>query len=283
MKESQMNISFKANYGGYHAGLLLVFLPDTARHSILNRGIIFTDSNACPLDKVYLEIVQRFSERYGPSPGRGYPTTYSQGIIGPPTEEGQSYIWQVWTKEGQLVNITVSLQAQKKNGDPRKMMIAYENVSVSKDWSDELDRIAKQTIEAAGTWIMTDKGYKVWSALPQPNETVTWSGGADENGYCTGNGVLEWFQRGQPRERYEGEMLNGKKSGKGIATYTNGQRYEGDFVDGEISGKGIYNYGNGARYEGDFVDNKHDGYGTFYYNNGTVQRGRWFKNTYLGP
>jgi hypothetical protein len=162
-----------------------------------------------------------------------------------------------------------------------------------------------------GTWIVTDKGAKVWDPFPDPNESATWSSGTDANSYATGQGVLQWFVNGKPAGKYEGTMSKGKENGKGIYTDANGTRYDGDFVDGKmtgkcirtygpnspfagdryegdsvdgkITGKGVYAFANGDRYEGDFVDDRMSGYGTFYYKNGTVQRGRWSGNKFLGP
>jgi len=41
-----------------------------------------------------------------------------------------------------------------------------------------------------------------------------------------------------------------------------GNRYEGDFVDGKRTGKGTFTWANGNKYEGDFVDGKFHGKGT---------------------
>jgi len=38
--------------------------------------------------------------------------------------------------------------------------------------------------------------------------------------------------------RYEGDFVDGKRTGKGTFTWANGNKYEGDFVDGKFHGKG---------------------------------------------
>ena len=124
-----------------------------------------------------------------------------------------------------------------------------------------------------GPWVLTDKGSKVWYETPQLNETVTWSGSMDANGYAAGHGTLQWLQNGKPTNRYEGNMLNGKKSGKGIFVKTDGERYEGEFVDGKQSGKGILTWPSGNRYEGDFVDGKRTGKGLLTWASGTRYEG----------
>ena len=63
--------------------------------------------------------------------------------------------------------------------------------------------------------------------------------------------------------RYEGEVKNGKKEGKGIEYYNNGDRYEGDFKNDKYDGKGIYYFNHGEfkgdRYEGDWKNDKKEG------------------------
>ena len=42
------------------------------------------------------------------------------------------------------------------------------------------------------------------------------------------------------KDRYEGDIKNGKREGKGIEYYKNGDRYEGDYKNDKKEGKGIY-------------------------------------------
>ena len=95
---------------------------------------------------------------------------------------------------------------------------------------------------------------------------------------------------------YEGGYKNGKRHGRGILIFSNGNRYEGSFLNGEIHGRGrmyrangdIYStldsYGfynssglqgcgfyigaNGDRYMGEFQDGKFHGRGTYEWTNG---------------
>ena len=71
---------------------------------------------------------------------------------------------------------------------------------------------------------------------------------------------------------YEGDLINGKMTGKGRLTYANGDIYEGDLVDGMRSGKGKMTF-SGFVYEGSFIDNKMTGKGRLTYPNGTVYEG----------
>jgi len=141
---------------------------------------------------------------------------------------------------------------------------------------------------AAGDWILTDTGAKVWSDNPQPNETVTWTGSVNEEECASGNGVLQWFQDGSPGGKFEGTMQQGKPNGKGtylfgFSSKFAGDRYEGDWVDGKKTGKGVYTWARGTRYEGAFLNDMMHGYGTYYASNGSVlYKGRWENNNFTG-
>ena len=122
-------------------------------------------------------------------------------------------------------------------------------------------------------YTITDKGYKVFNSSPQPNESVTWSGNTDSEGFASGEGILQWFINGKPTEKYEGGMLKGKLSGRGINTWGKGHRYEGAFVNGMRSGKGIYTSASGFRYEGEWNNSKYNGKGSWTRPNGESYKG----------
>jgi hypothetical protein len=75
--------------------------------------------------------------------------------------------------------------------------------------------------------------------------------------------------------QYSGSWVNGKRTGKGIHTWPNGEKYEGDFVDGTFHGNGIYYFKNGEQYSGNWVNGQRTGYGKYTYANGNVQEGQF--------
>ena len=79
---------------------------------------------------------------------------------------------------------------------------------------------------------------------------------------------------------YQGDFVNGKKSGKGKYTFANGDIYDGEWVEDKMSGQGIYTFANGDKYEGEFVDNKFSGTGT-YTKDGKQYTGTWKNNEYI--
>ena len=86
---------------------------------------------------------------------------------------------------------------------------------------------------------------------------------------------------------YTGQVVNGKRNGKGTMTWPNGDVYEGDFVDDIRTGKGKYIWGKdsewaGDIYVGDFVDDKLNGIGTYTHADGRVKSGCWKDDEFLG-
>jgi hypothetical protein len=125
-----------------------------------------------------------------------------------------------------------------------------------------------------GGWVGDSRGCKVWSAAPEANEPVSWSG-ACIAGYAYGRGVLQWSDGGRPGERYDGEMKQGKRDGRGVQTWANGDRYEGEFRDGKQNGRGVFSFGSGERYAGQFKDGAFSGQGTMTFADGGSYEGEW--------
>ena len=82
---------------------------------------------------------------------------------------------------------------------------------------------------AAGEWLTTEGGCKVWNPTPVLNETAVWVGAVDAEGYASGKGIYIWDND----ERYEGDFAAGERTGYGVFIKRNSERYEGKFVDGK--------------------------------------------------
>ena len=77
---------------------------------------------------------------------------------------------------------------------------------------------------------------------------------------------------------YRGEFIAGRKHGKGVKTWANGDRYEGDWIADRKDGTGTYAFGKGRwegeRYEGAFSNDRRHGYGV-YHRPGERYEGVW--------
>lgn len=102
-------------------------------------------------------------------------------------------------------------------------------------------------------WIKDDKGCKVYNPYPTVDETITWNGSC-QDGYATGKGTVKWWLQGRETRSYSGDMIKGKKNGKGI-DIADSTKYDGEFKDGKSEGYGKFIDAWGAIYEGEFKNN----------------------------
>jgi hypothetical protein len=77
-------------------------------------------------------------------------------------------------------------------------------------------------------------------------------------------------------ERYEGQVMDGtgKRHGRGLLRWPNGNAYGGEWADGAMCGTGTFLYAvEGDRYSGSFRDDKKHGSGTYTFANGNSYSG----------
>ncbi|MBV9549625.1 MAG: hypothetical protein JO256_08150 [Alphaproteobacteria bacterium] len=92
---------------------------------------------------------------------------------------------------------------------------------------------AAQDRSMAPDWITaSNQPCKIWNPSPQPNESVTWSGGC-KDGLASGRGVLRWTENGKPDAQFDGEYANGKRNGPGVLTLPDGRRQSGVWANDE--------------------------------------------------
>ena len=71
-------------------------------------------------------------------------------------------------------------------------------------------------------------------------------------------------------DRYEGEMHNGRRHGKGTLFFANGNELHAEFVDGVPHGHGEMRFKNNDVYEGDFRNGMAHGRGRLTRSNGQI-------------
>ena len=82
--------------------------------------------------------------------------------------------------------------------------------------------------------------------------------------------------------RYEGEVRNGKRHGRGVYVWSDGTRYEGDWRDGHKHGQGTYTWANGHRYAGEFRNDRRTGQGTYTWPDGGRYQGQFLNGKLHG-
>ena len=75
--------------------------------------------------------------------------------------------------------------------------------------------------------------------------------------------------------RYEGDFINDRRTGKGTVVWANGDRYEGHFHNDAATGKGTLIRADGARYVGEVVMGKPHGIGKLFFKKKEIYSGIW--------
>ena len=75
--------------------------------------------------------------------------------------------------------------------------------------------------------------------------------------------------------KYEGDLVNGMKEGKGTYTWPNGNKYVGEWKNNAINGKGEFSFVSGDKYNGNWTNNNFEGEGEFSWSNGDKYQGNW--------
>uniref|UniRef100_A0A7S1ANA3 MORN repeat-containing protein 5 n=1 Tax=Noctiluca scintillans TaxID=2966 RepID=A0A7S1ANA3_NOCSC len=72
--------------------------------------------------------------------------------------------------------------------------------------------------------------------------------------------LSQWTVYGD-ESKYKGQMLHGKRHGRGVGLTASGQQYEGEWRDDQRHGHGKQSWKDGRLYEGQFKDGKFHGHG----------------------
>ena len=101
------------------------------------------------------------------------------------------------------------------------------------------------------------------------------------------DGLAEGEGIAKGKAEYRGGFKAGRKHGKGIKSWPNGDRYEGEFVADHKDGFGTYQWGEGPwkgeRYEGSFAQDRRQGYGMYWWPGGDMYSGPWEADRPAGP
>jgi hypothetical protein len=106
------------------------------------------------------------------------------------------------------------------------------------------------------------------------------------SGPCV-NGLAEGEGVATGTAEYRGGFKEGRKHGRGVKTWPNGDRYEGEFAADNKDGYGVYEWGKGPwegeRYDGGFAADRRQGYGIYWWPGGDFYAGPWQADQPTGP
>jgi hypothetical protein len=128
----------------------------------------------------------------------------------------------------------------------------------------------------ADQWVFDPQtNCQVWSSDPVPGESVQWTGECLD-GKATGTGVVQWYLDGEPYQRYEGWLQDGRMNGEGEYVWQqDNHRYIGGFSDDRMAGEGKYTWPDGSYYIGQYKDGFAHGKGRHVWPNGSEYVGEY--------
>jgi hypothetical protein len=128
-----------------------------------------------------------------------------------------------------LFSCEANLEKEKSNKN-----VTSENAEKEPEAEKKVEKEPENTIETEVSLVMQEYGYNGLGTYISPS----------------GN-------------KYVGEWKNGKKHGKGIGTYNDGEEiYEGDWENGTWNGQGTHTYAGGLNfYKGGFKNGRRHGKG----------------------
>ena len=109
----------------------------------------------------------------------------------------------------------------------------------------------------------------------------------DHAGGCDSAGLADGQGEARGTAHYRGTFHAGRKHGRGIKTWADGERYEGDFANDKKHGQGTYLWGKdtpwaGERYVGEYREDQRHGQGRYEWTNGDVYTGPWESDRMTG-
>jgi len=81
---------------------------------------------------------------------------------------------------------------------------------------------------------------------------------------------------------YEGELIDGKRIGKGVQKWVDGTIYEGEWKEDKANGKGKLIHREGDTYEGEWTNDKANGFGVYKNPKGGNYEGQWLNDLQHG-
>jgi len=81
---------------------------------------------------------------------------------------------------------------------------------------------------------------------------------------------------------YEGDIAGGKKHGKGVMKFRNGDIYTGSWDNNMMNGDGTMVYSNGEKYHGTWVNDQRNGLGVHIFRDTSRYEGEFFNDDMHG-
>ncbi len=160
-----------------------------------------------------------------------------------------------------------------KAPNPEPQLVDARGLDAKPAASSETAKIpAKPPADASGKIAMISREQQAAATEPKFDEilsgTIEFSDNARYTGQYKQNASRVRIPHGKGEYvartfRYVGEFKDGKKHGRGLYTWPNGDSYDGDFADDTPNGKGVFQLATGDKYEGEVAAGRISGRGIY--------------------
>ena len=134
-----------------------------------------------------------------------------------------------------VLSIAVVQSAGAASGQP--VVVATTQADCPSDEPDTVQISWNQPCEE-GDWLFdTQAGCRMWDWHPDPKDRAVWTG-ACPGGKKDGRGVVQWYEHGQPIDRFEGTYRGGKREGFGRYVWNGDNSFEGLYANDVPNGLG---------------------------------------------
>ncbi len=120
-----------------------------------------------------------------------------------------------------------------------------------------------------------DRSYNVVDANGKPSGAIARYRGEMVNGKREGRGIYTEEKEGETTYTYTGEWKNGMRHGLATVSWGDGHSYQGYYANDLRSGRGKEQYKSGTTYEGEYAEGKRNGMGIVQYDDGETIEGHW--------
>ena len=166
-------LTYKTSYAGYPAYISFDFKEaDNTDYSFFYQGSLSIRKQNAPIEELYWQMHKELTERYGPTPERGYPplrNSASEKPWGP----GSGAIWEVKTSNGQILEIETQLDLS----DTGFLKLKYRNITVERKFKNLL------WPTPAGDPIQAASDLKGFMDIPWGSTPEQFRQGMGENGF----------------------------------------------------------------------------------------------------
>lgn len=162
-----------------------------------------------------------------------------------------------WLQDGKVLGRT---EAEHRNGRPHGRGLSFD-----RDGNRTEGEFLNGVLNGRGIYTNVNGARMMANYIDgklQGRGVITFPDGSKIDADFEDNEAVRGVAITSGGDRYEGELKNLQRHGRGKLQFKSGGQYEGDFAENEFHGHGILIFDNGDRYEGGWSHNRPHGRGS---------------------